>query len=211
MARRFGCTVAVAAAVAAFASCTSSEWQTEDIDSPTTEAERVYTRDADGLAESFADMLSEVPADLNQWAPNESEAKCAGDRIVEAIGVERLLTLGFEPQDPTLVLDYEPNEEVAVLEVLTGCIEFERAFLELFSAYGKLDLAPAACVSRNFAVKKVDDAFAAAMLDGRELDSFGNDAAIAATIGVVLAECFTDEDVPNLATTSTFPENREAG
>lgn len=190
------------------ASCSSSRWQTDEIDNPTTEPERIYERDGEGIAESIADMLVDVPVNLNYWAPAEDEAACVGTGLVEAIGAERLLSLGFEPQAPSLALAYTADEAVAAQKVMTDCIDFEQTFVELFTAYGKLAPETARCVSRGFHSKNVDDAFAASTLQGRELDSFGDDAAIAAAIGETLAACFTDNDLPNLATTSTFPEDR---
>ena len=96
---RAGSTRALIAALAlvaiAAAACSTTQWDTSSIDHPTPTAPKEYVRDTEGVRQSLIDHLSTVGTNFNDWAPPRDQATCVADRVVQRIGVDRLLEQGL--------------------------------------------------------------------------------------------------------------------
>lgn len=188
------------------AGCTSSRWDTSEIAATTTTT--TYARDEAGLTASLTDYLSVVGDDLNQWAAPADEASCAAGRLVRRLTVDHLLELGFDPAEPTLALAYPLEEKAAVVNILTGCIDFSASLVEMLSSYSKLPLVQSDCISEGVDRLGLDRDLAAGLVEGTEPDPFAGDARYGSGLASVVTECLDDEDLlPN----APMPRLPEAG
>ncbi|HKY15816.1 MAG TPA: hypothetical protein VJM33_12905 [Microthrixaceae bacterium] len=199
--------VASGVAVAVLAACSASQWDTSEIDTPAPSTIKEYTRDEVGVRESLVDHLSTVGTNLNEWAAPRPQAECAATKVVDRFGVDRLLELGYEPQDGDLGLSYGDDERTAMMNILAGCIDFQAGLLEMFSAYQKLDFESAACVARGIDRRGLTREFAAGLLIGAEPDPFSNDNALAFGTTAILAECLDDQDLIPVIPQDPFPQD----
>lgn len=190
------------------AGCQTSEWQTEGIDRPTSTTAKTYTDDEAGLTESLTDHLSAVGSNLNEWAAPREEAACAARKIVQTLGVDRLLDLGYDPQKGRLRLQYSDEERIAVTNILAGCIDIAEGLLSLFSAYGKLGVAPAACLTRGIERQGLDRDFIVGVLTGKPPDPFVQDNQFGIALSRLMIECLdSGADLLPIAPTSPFPQD----
>ena len=194
--------------VALAAACTTSEWDTRPFDHPTTTVPKVYTEDEAGLVESLTDHLSKTSPNLNEWAPPRDEAECAARKVVKQLGVDRLLDLGYDPQRGRLALQWSDDEKVKVTNILAGCIDVAAGLLSLFSAYGKLDVPAAACLTRGIDRRGLDRDFISGLLDGTSPDPFARDNQLGIGISRLMIECFDPgKDLLPIAPLSPFPQD----
>ncbi|MCC6225887.1 MAG: hypothetical protein IT195_05735 [Microthrixaceae bacterium] len=190
------------------AGCRSSEWQTEGIDRPTSTTAKVYTDDEAGIAESLTDHLSAVGSNLNEWAAPREEAACAARKIVQVMGVDRLLDLGYDPQKGRLRLQYSDEERTAVTNILAGCIDVAEGLLSLFSAYGKLGVTPAACLTRGIERQGLDRDFIVGVLTAKPPDPFAQDNQFGIAMSRLMIECLDGgADLLPIAPLSPFPQD----
>lgn len=201
---RVSAVVVVVAALAA--GCSTALWDTSEADNPPAEVVKQYSRDTAGVRQSLVDHLSDVGDDLNEWAAPVEQAECAADRILERLGVDRLLALGYEPTDGNLGLPYRSDERTALLNILTGCIDFSQGIVELLSSYQKLDYESSACVSRGLERRGLTRDYADGLLRGAEIDPFVDDYRVADGTTRVLVECL-DEDEDLLPLTPDLLED----
>lgn len=136
--------------IAVIAGCTSSTWDTSDIDRVQNTDPPKFSRDESGLVASLTYHLSKVGDDLNTWSPPTDEAECAATRIVRRLTPDRLLGLGYDPDQGNLSQPYTPDERTALTNILTNCIDFEEGLLSVVSSYDKLSInvqraSPGAC------------------------------------------------------------------
>jgi len=142
---------------------------------PSTSTPRRYDRTADGLVASITDHLAVERPDLNSWSPPRDQATCAAERIVDGIGVDRLLSIGFDPDQGDLTLPYEPAEQALVVGALDDCINFERALVELIGANGKVSATTAGCIGARSRADGITADVALAFVTGGQLDVTAND------------------------------------
>lgn len=142
---------------------------------PSTTAPRRYDRTAEGLAASITDHLAVERPDLNSWTPPSDQAACAAERIVSGIGVDRLLSIGLDPELGDLTLPYEPAEQALVVAALDDCIDFERALVELIGANGKVSATTAGCIGARSRADGITADVALAFVTGDQLDITADD------------------------------------
>lgn len=187
--------------------CSTAEWNTTPFDTPTSTTAKTYTDDEAGLVESLTDHLSTVGSNLNEWAAPREEAECAARKIVERLGVDRLLDLGYNPQQGNLKLLYSEEERTALTNILAGCIDVAEGLLSLFSAYGKLQIAPAACLSRGIERQGLDRDFIVGILTGKSPDPLANDNQFGIAMSRLMIDCLNaHEDLLPIAPVSPFPQ-----
>lgn len=186
--------------------CTSSRWDTSEVDDTTPTTAKQYSRDEAGLIASLTDHLSAVGDDLNEWSPPEDEARCAATRLVRRLTVDHLLELGFDPQEPTLALAYPPEERTAVVNILAGCVDFSAGILETYSSYLKLPLAQSNCMAKGFERLGLTRDLIGAVVDGKEPDPFANSDRYAAGVSSLAVECLGEEDLLPNAPLPPLPE-----
>lgn len=201
----------VLAAVALVSACTSTNWDTSDIDRvQTTDAPR-FSRDEAGLVASLTYHLSNVGDDLNEWAPPVDQAECAATRIVRRLTTDRLLGLGYDPDQGNLSQAYTADERTALTNILTNCIDFEEGLLSVISSYDKLSINATACFSRGMKRLGLIRDLAGGLLDGKTPDPFEGSGNLSKGMGQLMSECFKAEDLPTLQGVDPFPQDqREA-
>lgn len=188
--------------------CTSTRWDTSEINDPPPSTERVYSRDEAGVVESLTDELSTVGTNLNEWAAPRDQATCAAQRIVERLGLDRLLELGFDPQAASLALAYTDEERAAVTNILVSCIDIATGLLSMISAYQKVDLAPAACFTRGVDREGLTRDFVAGLLSGTGSDPFAQDSRLATGMNELMISCFdATRDLLPVRPQAPFPQD----
>ena len=181
----------VAVTVALIAGCTTSTWDTSSADHPTVTAPKHYPSTTSGVVASITDHLSAVGPDLNQWAPPRAQAHCAAVKIVARLTLNRLLDLGYQTQVGSLALPYSDDERTSLTGILVGCINFADGLLSLVTAYGKLAVQPAECLTDGIGRQGLTQEFAAGYLTGHQPDPFAHNNQLAAGMGTLLAQCLT--------------------
>lgn len=189
------------------AACSTTQWDTADIDHPTPTAPKQYARDTDGVRQSLIDHLSTVGPNLNEWAAPRDQAECAADRIIQRIGVDRLLGLGYEPNNGKLGLPYTPDEQSAMLNILAACIDFKEGLLELLSAYQKLSFKTATCVADGFDRLGLTRLFAASLLLGAQPDPFDDSNNLSKGTTEVFGQCVPADELTPASPDQVFPQD----
>ena len=197
--------VAVALATVA---CTAIKSDSSEQDArPTTIP--VFPRTKAGIVDSLTYFLSTQSSSLNEWSAPKDQSRCAAEKIVDKVGVDRLLGVGYEPERGRLSLTFTPDESTAVINILVGCIDFKAGLLSLMSSYQKLSLDASACVADGIDRQGLIRPFAASLVTGRQPDPFADDGLLGAGLGRLLAACLVDTDLQPLAPTKPFPQDAD--
>jgi len=192
------------------ASCSTTEQDFSDVDNPPPTTIKVYARTTDGVIESITDRFSTTGSNLNEWAAPIEQARCAAEKIVGMLGVDRLLALGFEPEVGQLDLPYTPEEEASALNVLVGCIDFTTGLIDLVSSYGKLSVPSTACLLRAIDRQGLTRDFAAGLLRGVEPDALAGEGRLGIGVTRGMIECLGDEDLLPVIPQDPFPQDKRA-
>ena len=201
--------IAIAVSVALVAGCTTSSWDTSEINRVQNTDPPKFSRDEAGLVASLTYHLSNVGDDLNEWSPPKDEAECAATRIVRRLTVERLLGLGYDPDQGNLSQAYTTDERTALTNILTNCIDFEQGLLSVISSYDKLTINATACFARGMRRLGLVRDLAGGLLDGRTPDPFDGAGNLSKGMGQLMAQCFQAEDLPTLQAVDPFPQDRD--
>lgn len=221
--RRIARALVVLGSLLAVSGCTSSSWDTSEIDDTTPTTVHRYPDSASGYSDSLADSLSDVGPNLGEWAAPHDQAVCAASRIVDRFTVDRLRELGFDRQHPSLALGWSDDERSAVVNILTSCIDFSAAILESVSSYQKVGLEASHCLAVGYERLGLTRELAVSLVDGAEPDPFANGDRFASGVAQLATECMGEQDLipdtpmPRLptseggpsvsTTTSTIPDD----
>ena len=205
---RFILPLVVLVSSALVVSCTTSDVDLSEVDNPTPTTVKIYPRNAAGLVDSISDRFATVGSNLNEWAAPKDQARCAGEKIVERLGADRLLAIGFDPQVGQLKLSYAPDEQASVLNILVGCIDFQEGLLELLSSYQKLDVKASACVSSAIERLGLTRELVSGLLTGSEVDPLANDNRVGTGITRAMVECLRDSDLVPVIPQDPFPQDK---
>ncbi len=210
--RRAGVVIVSALAVVLLVGgCSSREIDYSEMDSNTTTSAKTYGRDADGLVESIADHFSAVGTNLNLWAPPRSQAKCAAEKMVATLGVDRLLELGFDPQKGRIALPFSDAEQTSVLNILVGCVDFKQGLLELISAYQKLDVTRTACVTASIDRQGLTRDLVASLLTAKESDPLAASNRVGVGVTLAMGDCLDNKlDLLPVPAEDPFPQDKRA-
>jgi hypothetical protein len=127
------------------------------------------------------------------------------------LGLNRLLDLGYQTQTGGLALPYSDDERTAVKNILVGCIDFQSGLFSLISAYGKLDIGAAQCLTDGIGRQGLTQAFASAYLAGDQPDPFAANNLLGAGMGSLMAQCLTPaSDLVPGSPLVRFPSNGTA-
>jgi hypothetical protein len=201
--------VLVLVAIAAVA-CTTTQWDTSSIDHPTPTAPKEYVRDTDGVRQSLIDHLSTVDTNLNDWAAPRDQATCVANRVIQRIGVDRLLQLGYDPNAGKLGLPYAPDEETAMLNIISTCIDFKEGLLEMLSAYQKISFKSATCVADGLDRLGLTRLYAASLLIGEQPDPFDTSNNLAKGTTDVMGQCIQPDELSPETPDSIFPQDYDS-
>jgi hypothetical protein len=173
--------------------------------------EKHYALDESGVVASLTDHLSHVGTNLNEWAPPRDDAACAARKIVHQLGADRLLDLGYDPQDGKLALQFTDEERIAVSNILDGCIDIAAGLESLFAAYDKLSATASQCLADGIERKGLARDFAKGILTGTSADPFAEDNSLGTAMSRLMLECLTPEtDLMPLQPLSPFPQDLDA-
>jgi hypothetical protein len=203
--------IAIVAFVAiAAAACSTTQWDTSSIDHPTPTAPKEYVRDTEGVRQSLIDHLSTVGTNLNEWAPPRDQATCVADRVIERIGVDRLLELGYDPNAGKLGLPYAPDEQTAMLNIIAACIDFKEGLVELLSAYQKISFKSATCVADGLDRLGLTRLYAASLLIGEQPDPFDTANNLSKGTTDVMGACIPADELNPVTPDQLFPQDLDA-
>ena len=200
----------VALVAIAAAACSTTQWDTSSIDHPTPTAPKEYVRDTDGVRQSLIDHLSTVGTNLNEWAPPRDQATCVADRVIQRIGVDRLLELGYDPNDGKLGLPYAPDEQTAMLNIISACIDFKEGLVEMLSAYQKISFKSATCVAEGLDRLGLIRLYAASLLIGQQPDPFDTTNDLSKGTTDVLGQCVPANELTPATPDQLFPQDFDA-
>jgi len=102
----------------------------------------------DGLAHD----LTTKPRDQDYWAPKAAEARCAAEQIVDVLGSDRIVQLGYRPGTPGASINdlaLEDPEREAVVDAVAGCVDLVQAVGSILYGAGRIPASAASCVARG--------------------------------------------------------------
>lgn len=194
----------------AAAACSTTQWDTSSIDHPTPTAPKEYVRDTEGVRQSLIDHLSTVGTNLNEWAAPRDQATCVADRVIQRIGVDRLLELGYDPNAGKLGLPYAPDEQTAMLNIIAKCIDFKEGIVEMLSAYQKISFKSAKCVADGLDRIGLTRLYAASLLIGQQPDPFDLTNNLAKGTTDVMGQCIPADELTPATPDQVFPQDFDA-
>jgi hypothetical protein len=139
----------------------------------------------DLVVEGLTFDLTQRPRDQNYWAPHHDEATCASEAIVEALGHDRLVGLGYRPGVAGASLndvDLSEGERAAVVDAVEGCVDLVEGFAAVLYGNGRMAPRIAACVARGMGGSGQLGAVAEAWVSGRAIDPFAEGSDFAAAL-----------------------------
>lgn len=181
------------------------------------------------VVEGLVFDLSNRPGDLNHWAAPSDEAGCAAERIVETVGDDRLVELGYRPGVSGASLndlDLTDDERERIVDAVAECVDMVEAVAAMFYGDGRLDPQVATCLSEGLGDAAQLRPFVVAIVFGTAVDPFADDGALANELLVRSAICVPqdafdwsdlelpgggdviDSDAPGGLPDSAFPDDR---
>ncbi len=154
---------------------------------------------ADAVASNFTE-----PRGGEESPISDDEANCAGTRIVEALGVERLSDAGATPESiresdsvDDVVPDLTSEEADEIATAIYDCVDVSALFVQGFAASAAEDGVTISddkleCLANNFeSSEQLRDAFTQSIITGEDPD-FQTDTGLLLEI---LGDCFTLEEL----------------
>jgi hypothetical protein len=92
---------------------------------------------------------------------SDSEAECVATAVVDALGVERLRSLGLDPSlpvnEPFEVLELTVQEQTRISQLSAECVDFETEVAAILAELYGFEPPLAACVAEKFVASGVSD------------------------------------------------------
>lgn len=151
--------------------------------------------EGDLVAGLVADLAT-TPDDLSYWAPPLDEATCVAEDVVDRIGSDRLLELGYRPGTPGAALgdlELEDDERRAVVDTVVDCVDLREAVAQVVYGDGRLVPTVATCIADGLEAADQLRPFAAAIVGGRAVDPFAGDGELASTLLVQSTICIPED------------------
>ena len=148
------------------------------------------------LVEGIAFDLSNRPVDLSYWAAPSDQAECAAEAIVDAVGEDRLVQLGYRPAvDGASLNDIELTdaERDLVVEAVEGCVDMTQAVAAMFYGDGRLRPSVATCLAEGLAQRDQLRPFVVAVVFGTSVDPFAQESALATAMLDQSVVCVPEE------------------
>ncbi len=189
----------------ASAACTASKVDDSASGASGDEVAAAYPLTDEGIAASFRDHMTRVDDNLNLWVPTDAEADCAATRLVERFGANRLIAMGYDPDDGRLVLAYEPAERSATVNILSGCIDVSRGLLEMMSSYSKTPLSSAECLTRGIESEGLTRVYVESLVDGVEPEVLEGPQELGRRVAELMGKCMDVDDLDPLLDLPKYP------
>ena len=139
----------------------------------------------DLVVEGLTFDLTQRPRDQNYWAPQHDEAVCASEQIVETLGSDRLVGLGYRPGVAGASLndvDLSDEERTAVVDAVEGCVDLVEGFAAVLYGNGRMAPRLAACVARGMGTSGQLRTVVEAWISGSAIDPFAEGSDFAAAL-----------------------------
>ena len=137
------------------------------------------------VVEGLTFDLTQRPRDQNYWAPQHDEATCASEQIVEVLGPDRLVGLGYRPGVAGASLndvDLSDEERTAVTDAVEGCVDLVEGFAAVLYGNGRMAPRLAACVARGMGASGQLRTVVEAWVSGQAIDPFAEGSGFAAAL-----------------------------
>lgn len=150
----------------------------------------------DDLVAGLVADLGSAPDDLSFWAPPIDEATCLAEGVVDEVGGDRLLALGYRPGTPGAALgdlELDDAERTTVTDVAVDCVDLREAAAQIVYGDGRLPPTVATCVADGLADTDQLRPLAAAVIGGAPIDPFADDGGLASALLVQSAICIPED------------------
>jgi hypothetical protein len=140
---------------------------------------------AELLVEGLVYDFTSAPTDLNLWTPPADQARCAAQKIVQALGAPRLSELGYRPATSGASLndiDLSVAERTSVAQQFSACVDLTEGIAGLLMGDGHMESSQALCITKGLASQGLLQPFVEAWAFGRETDPFEDDGALATAL-----------------------------
>lgn len=152
----------------------------------------------DEMAEAIRFDLTDRPDSQDYWTLSDSEAACAADGIVTALGVDRLRELGYRPGSPGAGLsriELSAAERDVVVAQLIDCVDLEEMTAALLFGSGRISPTSATCMARILAKSGVPAIWLGSWITGEPMDALADDATAARTMSGAAEVCLDPNDL----------------
>lgn len=148
------------------------------------------------LVDGLVFDLTDTPGDRNLWVPDETQARCAADGIVQDLGAPRLSELGYRPATQGASLNeiaLSDAERRAVADRFASCVDLGDAVGSLLMGRDQMSGKQAACIADGLEQRNLLLPFADAFAFRRPVDPFAGDGALATAMLEYSAICLGDD------------------
>lgn len=146
----------------------------------------------DTMVDAVRFDLTNRPDDQDYWSLSEEESGCAAEKIVTAIGSERLSELGFQPGTPGAgipQLAFSGDERKEIVSGLVDCVDHEEMAAALLFGAGRISADSATCMGSILAEAGVPASWLESWVFGAEVDPFADDAVSSKTMSSAAQIC----------------------
>ena len=151
---------------------------------------------ADLLVDGLVFDLTDAPADRNLWVPDETQARCAANGIVQDLGAARLSELGYRPGTQGASINEIALNDVerrAVADRFASCVDLGDAVGSLLMGRDQMSGKQAACIADGLEQRNLLLPFADAFAFRVPVDPFAGDGALATAMLDYSAICLGDD------------------
>lgn len=144
------------------------------------------------MAEAIEFDLTHRPDGQNYWSLGDSEADCAATGIVDAIGSDRLVDLGYKPGTPGAGLpqiDLTAAERDQIVAQLVDCTDQKEMAAALLFGNGRIPARSATCMGEILAKAGVPTTWLAAWIFDEPVDPFVDDADASTNMSAAARVC----------------------
>lgn len=153
---------------------------------------------ADLVVDALRYDLTVRPDDQNYWSFTRPEATCVADKIVAAVGPERLSQLGYRPGTPGAGLPdiaLTPDERVRVMAAFDACVDMKEVIADLLFGKGRISSQSAMCVAKILDKAGLGSVFIRSWLFAEPVDAFADGGPLANTMSAAAQVCLNPKDL----------------
>lgn len=148
------------------------------------------------LVDGLVFDLTAAPSDRNLWVPDETQARCAADGIVQDLGAPRLSELGYRPGTDgaslTEIALSDPERRI-VADRFASCVDLGDAVGSLLMGRDQMSGTQAACIADGLEQRNLLLPFADAFAFREPVDPFAGDGALATAMLDYSTICLGDD------------------
>lgn len=152
----------------------------------------------DAMVEAIRFDLTNRPDDQDYWSLSDDEAECASAGIVDAVGLERLVELGYQPGSPATGLAgvaLTATERDKVTAQLVDCVDLEEMTAALLFGAGRIPPTSATCMARIINKAGIPAQWLESWVTGHAVDPLADDAASSRAMSSAAEVCMDPNDL----------------